>query len=225
MLNEFEIDPLLQELIVRGDWLCTLNDVIEYTRVKTDISSYGESNSLLQGKDYAIEIAEQEYSLQRNKSGPSFSFFQFGYDFDNVKSGEFSLAAAVKIPLPWSEQRYVTQSRLRLLSAKYEKRILKQQLKLEIGRLKKELLHAYDKSAAIDKEFRRGNDYVQKVELNIISPLVLMEVKENTASQNEQLIITRQMLYLTYIDLMHLSGNIIRFPLRNLLDKQMGNLE
>jgi hypothetical protein len=225
MLYEFEIDSLLRELIVRGDWLCTPADVIEYARVEMDISSHGKSNSLLQGKEYAIQLAEQEYSFQRNKSGLSFSFLQFGYDFDNVKSGGFSLAAAFKIPLPGGEQRSVSQSRLRLLSAKNEKINLQQQLKLEIGRLRQELLHAFDKSVVINQEFRRGSNYVHKSEANIISPLVLIEVKENNASQEEQLILTRQMLYLTYIDLMHLSGNINKFPLRNLLDKQLGKLE
>jgi hypothetical protein len=224
MLYELQIGPSLRGLIIRGDWLRAPDDVIEYVNVETEVSSLGESKTLLQGKEYAIELAEQEYSLQRNKSGPSFSFLQFGYDYGKAKNGEFFLGAAFKIPLPWGEQRSVVESKLRLLSAKNEKSDLQQQLKLEIGRLKQDLLHAYDKFEAINKEIHRGNDYVQKSEANMISPLVLMEVKESNASYEEQLILVRQVLYLKYIDLMHLSGNIIKFPLRNLLDKQLREL-
>jgi hypothetical protein len=220
-LHEYEIEPSLREFIIRGDWLRTPDDVIEYANEETEVSSLGASNTLLQGKEYAIELAEQEYSLQKNKSGPSFSFLQFGYDYGKAKNGEFSLAAAFKIPLPWAEQRSVIQSRLQLLSAKNEKGSLQQQLKLEIRRLKQDLFHAYKKLETINKEFHRGNEYVQKSKANMISPLVLIEVKENNASEKEQLILIRQVLYLTYIDLMHLSGNIVKFPLRNLLDIQL----
>ena len=177
-LKGFEITPILRELILRGDWLCTSHDLINFVNIEMDISGHGESNSLLKGKEYAIKLAEQEYFLQQNKSGPSFSFFQFGYDYGNEKSGEISLAAGFKIPLPGSEKRSVTKSRLRLLSVKNEKIMLQQKLNFEIDRLKQQLFNTYDTLAALEREFRRGNDYVLKSQDNIVSPIVLMEVKE-----------------------------------------------
>ncbi len=197
-------------------WLKSVAGVMQAIDEMPQLDEAAQANPLLTSKLSAVQVAETQLTKQRAKQGLQFSFFDLGYDAAKENSRSYSIGLGIKIPLGTAADPGLAEARTRLNSARREQQLLQQELPQQLHMVRVELQE-------LQQAYGLVMDRLQKLDGigdDLASSLMIYRIFEDRLQWKLEEAKIRQQILERYVDLLHLSGQLARPPLKNHLSKQ-----
>jgi hypothetical protein len=197
-------------------WLKSVAGVMQAIDEMLQLDEAAQANPLLASKLSAVQVAETQLTKQRAKQGLKFSFLDLGYDAAKENSRSYSIGLGIKIPLGAAADPGLAEARTRLNSARREQQLLQQELPRQLHMVRVELQE-------LQQAYGLVMDRLQELDgigEDLASSLMIYRIFEDRLQWKLEEVKIRQQILERYVDLLHLSGQLARPPLKNHLSKQ-----
>ena len=168
-----------------------------------------------------LELARNEYRLEKSKTVNPISFVQLNYEGEQGPIRDvLDISAGIKAPLAGSSKIKFTELQLKQLEAEHRLQLLKEDFQQQKDRLIKELELLYQQYLLLEQQ--KSNDNARKtleryLQIEGIPPLTLLELQENILKKDLLVLEIEYQIYLKYIELLDITGRLALMPLRNYL--------
>lgn len=180
----------------------------------------GAENVYLENARLNAELAKARHRLEQSENRKYLQFVEAAYDMDDRDDFEqaFSIRFGISIPIVNPNRLDVNRRKLASLKAKSEYEIAKKTASGDIIRLSrnlKRLIRQYEVLAEKKTESGAESSYKIYRQVDGVSPLILLKLKESMLKTDIAIEKTRRRIYEKYVKLLDISGRLPEKPLKN----------
>lgn len=183
--------------------------------------AFNSKNVYFQHAATDIELAQNEYELEKAKTVNPVSFLQLSYEGERGPIRDvMEISAGIKAPLAGSAKIKFTELQVKQLEAEHHLQLLQEGFQEQKDLLVADLSLLHQKYLLLQAQKRDDparNTLERYLQIEGIPPLTLLELQENILKKDLLLLETEYEIYLKYIDLLDITGRLAMMPLRNYL--------
>ena len=183
-------------------------------------------NVYVKDSSLRVEIAKSRHALEKAQGRRYIRFLEVSYDNEERDDSSRAYFVELGITLPFvnSNRLDINRRKLQLLTAqtcdKELKRTLEEGLATCSGDIKR-LLKEYAVLTEIKQQTATDSLLKAYMQVEGISPLVLLEMKESILKRNIALEKIRNELFISYIELLDITGKLSEKPLKNYISADL----
>jgi len=201
--------------------IITIDDI----RKRPGLSAYtiNKNNIYLKESMRKVSFEKSRFDYEIAKNRRYLSFFELSYETrerfnDNV---DLSVEVGIEIPIVKRNQMQVNGRKLSYMDSKGEYNNLKKELEQRVRLYNNELDKLIRQNGILNSGTgETDKSYKTYLGIDGVDPLTLLDIKEKILKRQAQSENIRHSLYCSYFQLMEITGNLVKGPVRNCLSRK-----
>jgi hypothetical protein len=202
--------------------------------IENNVFQIDTDNVYLQNLRLGLDLEQKKYQLERAESRQYISYFGVGYDNgemldqldkrnrekDYNLNSAYSFECGIKLPFLTNAKHDVIRRKIALVSAKEEYDQLKRELTDQINKDLKDLklfIEQYRYLKAREQEVDAKSSLKKYLQLSGVNPIILLSIKESILKNQIARSKTEFSIYRNYIQVIDITGELSKWPLKNFL--------